>query len=74
MPELDVGEVTLKDRRKRAGLTQAQLAGLVEVSRQTIIAIERGDYSPSVYLALRIARALDTTVEELFPLDGKETP
>lgn len=74
MPELDVGEVTLKDRRKRAGLTQAQLAGLVEVSRQTIIAIERGDYSPSVYLALRIARALDTTVEELFPLDRKETP
>lgn len=73
MPELDVGEVTLKDRRKRAGLTQAQLAGLVEVSRQTIIAIERGDYSPSVYLALRIARALDTTVEELFPLDRKET-
>ena len=72
MPELDVGEVTLKDRRKRAGLTQAQLAGLVEVSRQTIIAIERGDYSPSVYLALRIARALDTTVEELFPLDWKD--
>ncbi|GAA4396141.1 MULTISPECIES: helix-turn-helix transcriptional regulator [Brevibacterium] len=72
MPELDVGEVTLKDRRKRAGLTQAQLAGLVEVSRQTIIAIERGDYSPSVYLALRIARALDTTVEELFPLDRKD--
>lgn len=69
MPELDVAEVTLKDRRKRAGLTQAQLAGLVEVSRQTIIAIERGDYSPSVYLALRIARCLDTTVEELFPLD-----
>ncbi|WP_101651937.1 helix-turn-helix transcriptional regulator [Brevibacterium ihuae] len=69
MPELDVGEVTLKDRRKHAGLTQAQLAGLVEVSRQTIIAIERGDYSPSVYLALRIARSLDTTVEELFPLD-----
>jgi len=72
MPELDVGEVTLKDRRKRAGLTQAQLAGLVEVSRQTIIAIERGDYSPSVYLALRIARTLDTTVEELFPLDRKD--
>lgn len=72
MPALDVGEVTLKDRRKRAGLTQAQLAGLVEVSRQTIIAIERGDYSPSVYLALRIARALDTTVEELFPLDRKD--
>ena len=36
------------------------------MSRQTIIAIEQGDYSPSVYLALRIARVLETTVEELF--------
>lgn len=48
---------------------QAQLAAEVGVSRQTIIAIERGDYSPSVYLALRAARALDTTVEALFSLD-----
>lgn len=67
----DTSTVTggLRAVRKAAGLTQAQLAAEVGVSRQTIIAIERGDYSPSVYLALRAARALDTTVEALFSLD-----
>lgn len=47
-------------------LTQASLAEQVEVSRQTIVSIEAGDYSPSVHLALRIAAVLGTTVEELF--------
>lgn len=60
---------TLKARRKAVHLTQAQLALAVGVSRQTIIAIERGDYAPSVYLALRVARQLATTVEDLFPLE-----
>lgn len=64
------GAVTVRSRRKLAGLTQAQLAAYVDVSRQTIVAIERGDYSPGVYLALRIARRLDTTVESLFPLES----
>ena len=50
-------------------MTQAELAEAVDVSRQTIIAVERGDYAPSVFLALRIARALDTTVEQLFSID-----
>lgn len=54
-------------RHRRMGeLTQAELAKAVEVSRQTVISIEAGDYSPSVHLALRIAAALDTTVEALF--------
>lgn len=53
-------------RRRGLTLTQADLAGTVGVSRQTIISIERGDYAPSVYLALRIAKALHTTVEALF--------
>ncbi|GAA2012463.1 helix-turn-helix transcriptional regulator [Brevibacterium samyangense] len=69
MPELDVGPVGVKDARKAAGLTQANLAEAVGVSRQTVISIERGDYAPSVYLALRIAHRLGTTVERLFPLD-----
>ncbi len=47
-------------------MTQAELSELVGVSRQTIIAVEQGDYAPSVYLALKIARALGGTVEELF--------
>ena len=56
----------VRDHRARNGLTQAQLAGAVAVSRQTVVAIEAGDYAPSVYLALRLASVLDTTVEALF--------
>ena len=52
--------------RRLNDLTQAELAKAVQVSRQTIVSIEGGDYAPSVYLALRLARVLDTTVEQLF--------
>ncbi|GAA3965486.1 helix-turn-helix transcriptional regulator [Gordonia caeni] len=69
MPETTTG---VRAARNRAGLRQADLAAAVGVSRQTIISLERGDYSPSVYLALRIARALESTVEELFPLSEEE--
>ncbi|MEE6287271.1 helix-turn-helix transcriptional regulator [Georgenia sp. MJ173] len=53
-------------RRRERRLTQAELAQAVGVSRQTVIAVERGDYAPSVYLALRIAKVLGATVEDLF--------
>lgn len=56
--------------RRFGDMTQAALAEAVDVSRQTIVSIEAGDYSPSVHLALRIAAVLDTTVEQLF---GDET-
>ena len=59
--------------RREAGLTQQGLATAVEVSRQTIIAMETGDYAPSVYLALKVARALGTTVERLWA-DPAESP
>jgi len=49
-----------------ADITQADLATRIDVSRQTIVSIEAGDYSPSVHLALRLATKLDTTVEALF--------
>lgn len=62
---------TIRSSRKGQGMTQADLAATVGVARQTIISIERGDYAPSVYLALRIARTLGHTVEELFPLEGE---
>lgn len=52
--------------RRMNDLTQAELAKAVDVSRQTVISIEGGDYAPSVYLALRIAAVLDTSVENLF--------
>jgi putative transcriptional regulator len=55
-------------RRARllAELTQAELAAAAGVTRQTIVAVEAGDYAPSVYLALAIADRLGSTVEELF--------
>lgn len=60
--------------RRRLDLTQAELAGHVGVSRQTIVAIENGGYAPSVYLALALAEALGETVEALFasPADVHE--
>ncbi|WP_342037684.1 helix-turn-helix transcriptional regulator [Brevibacterium ammoniilyticum] len=64
----------LRARRRELGLTQAHLAEAVGVSRQTIIAIEGGDYSPSVYLALRIAATLKSSVEELFSTQDPPTP
>jgi len=48
------------------------LADAVKVSRQTIVAIERGDYNLSVKLALQLARKLNTTVDNLFQLEEKD--
>lgn len=53
-------------------MTQEQLAARVGVSRQTIIAIEKGSYNPSVGLALRIAHAFGVPVEQVFRLGEKE--
>ncbi|MFH2049507.1 MAG: helix-turn-helix transcriptional regulator [bacterium] len=58
-----------KFRFERGELSQQQVADMVSVSRQTIVAIEKGDYSPSVKLAILLAKKLDTTVEELFELE-----
>ena len=58
-----------KYRFERGELSQQQLADMVSVSRQTIVAIERGNYNPSVKLALLLAEKLGTTVEELFQLE-----
>lgn len=56
----------LKMRRREAGLTQAHLAQAVGVTRQSIIAIEKGKYKPSIELALKLAQVLSCPVEELF--------
>ena len=53
-------------RFERGELTQQQLADAVGATRQTIIAIEAGHYAPSLELAFRIARALDTGIEKVF--------
>jgi putative transcriptional regulator len=71
--------VHLKRHRTERGLTQEELADRVGVTRQTILSIERGRYSPSIELALRLARLFGVPVESLFELaeparPGKEKP
>ena len=59
-------ENTLKVLRAMKGLTQEQLAEMLEVTRQTIHAVESGKYNPSLELAFKLARYFDTTIEEIF--------
>ena len=66
-------ENRIRELRKAAGLRQEDLARELGVTRQTIVAIERGDYNPSVTLALRIARVFSVPVEEVFTLTGEGT-
>lgn len=63
----------LKEYRARIGVNQQELGSMVHVSRQTISLIERGDYSPSVTLALKLAKVFDAKVEDIFTYveDGK---
>jgi len=58
----------LREERVKRNLTQADLAQLVGVSRKTINTVENCVFIPSTVLALRLARALETTVESLFQL------
>ena len=58
----------LEDLRKSSGLTQQELSESPEVSRKSINAIENGIYVPSTVLALKIAKTLNCTVEEIFEL------
>lgn len=55
--------------RKLNKLSQEELAQKVDVSRQTIIALEKNNYLPSLFLALKIARCFDVQIEDLFSLD-----
>jgi putative transcriptional regulator len=59
-------ENRLKELRAVNGWSQARLADLLEVSRQTVNALENGRYDPSLPLAFRLARVFDTTIEDLF--------
>ena len=56
----------LKEYRARTNVNQSDFGNMVGVSRQTISQIERGDYSPSVTLALKIAKVLNAHVEDVF--------
>ena len=62
----------LREYRLERDLTQEALAKMVGVTRQTIIAIEKGGYTPSVKLALELAHSLRAPIEKLFWLDKNE--
>ena len=62
----------LKEFRSKKNLNQQDLGSLVGVSRQTISLIERGDYNPSITVCLKLAKVLDTTVEEIFSYEEDE--
>ncbi|MCC2028129.1 helix-turn-helix transcriptional regulator [Microbacterium sp. YMB-B2] len=57
---------SIRSRREEAGITQADLAGRIGVTRQTLIAIEQGKYSPTLELAFQIARAFEVGIDDLF--------
>jgi putative transcriptional regulator len=65
---LEILENKLKEIRVSKSLTQEDLANLVSVSRQTIISIEKSVYEPSVKLAMKIAKVLGQSVEEIFSI------
>lgn len=60
----------IKELRKSMGYRQEDIAAALGVSRQTIIAIENDKYNPTLELAMKLARYLHTSVEELFILEG----
>ena len=59
----------LSELRKKKGINQTDLGRMVGVSRQTISLIERGDYNPSVMVALSLANVFDVSVEDIFTLE-----
>lgn len=63
----------LKEYRAKIGVNQQQMGTMAGVSRQTISQIERGDYSPSVTLALKIAKVFEVKVEDIFWYEEAET-
>lgn len=62
--------IRLREVRLAAGLTQADLAERAGVSRKTVNTVENGVFTPSVLVALSLARALDVSVEALFSLEA----
>ena len=66
-------QTRIKELRARHNLTQDDLARMVGVRRETILYMEKGKYNPSLKLAYNIAKALKTTIDELFLFDDENT-
>jgi putative transcriptional regulator len=63
----------IKELRARHDLTQEDLAKKVGVRRETILYLEKGKYNPSLKLAHEVAKALNTTINDLFVFDDEDT-
>ncbi len=63
---------TIKVERAKLDITQAELAENVNVSKQTILSIEKGKFAPSAVLAMKIARYFNTKVEDIFELEPED--
>lgn len=62
----------LEELRKQKGMSQEELAAVLEVSRQTIGSLENGRYNPSILLAFKIARYFETDIESVFIYEEEE--
>jgi putative transcriptional regulator len=62
----------IRELRAKTGLTQEELAQQVGVRRETIVFLEKGKYNPSLKLAYRVARALGSTIEEIFTFEDED--
>lgn len=64
-------QTRIRELREKLGLTQEALAEKVEVTRQTILFMEKGKYNPSLRLAWKIARVFDKPIEEVFSFENE---
>ncbi|MCK9308028.1 MAG: helix-turn-helix transcriptional regulator [Methanoculleus sp.] len=62
----------IRELRAKTGLTQEELAQQVGVRRETIVFLEKGKYNPSLKLAYKVARVLDSTIEEVFTFEDED--
>ncbi len=65
-------ENRIRELREKASMTQDDLARCLDVSRQTVISLEKGRYDPSIKLAFRIARQFNLPIETIFEYSGEE--
>jgi putative transcriptional regulator len=65
-------ETKIRELREEHGLTQEELANKVDVTRQTILFMEKGKYNPSLRLAWKIAKIFEKPIEEIFSFDDEE--
>ena len=65
-------ETRIKELREENGITQQGLADIVDVTRQTILFLEKGKYNPSLRLAWKISQVFDKSIEEVFSFDDEK--